>query len=50
MSITVDEQTTLADIDEALSFVCETIKGSSNPQGLTSLVDGLLDERLAKSK
>ena len=49
MSIVVDEQTTLADIDEALSHIVSTLRESEQPQRLAGIVDGLLDERLAMS-
>lgn len=50
MSILVDEQTTLADIDEALAHIAQALRSSANPDRLAGIVDGLLDERLAMTK
>jgi len=47
-SIKVLESDTVADIDEALTFLCETLRAHSNRQQFMNIVDELLDERLGK--
>ena len=47
--IKVAEGDTVADIDEALSYLVETLKTCLNPDAFLEIVDALLDERLEKS-
>jgi len=47
--IKVAESDTIADIDEALSYLVETVKTQSDGQSFKAMVDELLDERLNKS-
>lgn len=47
--IKVAEGDTIADIDEALSYLVETLKTCLNPDAFLEIVDALLDERLEKS-
>lgn len=46
--IKVVETDTIQDIDEALTYLSETLKTQHNPQQFMSIVDALLDERLGK--
>jgi hypothetical protein len=46
--IKVLESDTIADIDEALTFLCETLRAQTNRQQFLTIVDDLLDERLGK--
>jgi len=47
--IKVAESDTIADIDEALSYLVETLKTCQNRTQFMVIVDELLDERLGKS-
>jgi hypothetical protein len=47
--IKVVESDTVADIDEALSYLVETLKTCLNRSQFMAIVDALLDERLGKS-
>jgi hypothetical protein len=47
--IKVAESDTIADIDEALSYLVETLKTCLNRSKFMAIVDELLDERLDKS-
>jgi len=47
--IKVAESDTIADIDEALSYLVETLKTCLNRPQFMVIVDELLDERLGKS-
>jgi hypothetical protein len=47
--IKVVESDTVADIDEALSYLVETLKTCLNRRQFMAIVDELLDERLGKS-
>lgn len=47
--IKVDEGDTVADIDEALAYLTETLKRVLNRSDFLEIVDALLDERLEKS-
>jgi hypothetical protein len=47
--IKVVESDTVADIDEALSYLVETLKTCLNRSQFMAIVDELLDERLGKS-
>ena len=47
-TIKVLDSDTIADIDEALTFLCETLRSHTNRQQFMAIVDELLDERLGK--
>ena len=46
--IKVAESDTIADIDEALSYLVQTLKTCLNRPQFMAIVDALLDERLDK--
>jgi hypothetical protein len=47
--IKVADSDTIADIDEALAFLVETLKTQLDRKAFMTIVDELLDERSAKS-
>jgi len=47
--IKVTDSDTIADIDEALSYLVETLKTCLNRSEFMAIVNELLDERLGKS-
>lgn len=48
MAVLVDESATLADIDEALSYVVDTLHQAADRDALMDTVNELLDARLDK--
>ena len=50
MNFIVDEPVTIGDIDEALGYLCETLRQVPNNAEFMSIVDELLDKRLEMTK
>jgi len=50
MSVNTDEPVTVAELDEALGYLCETLHQVPDNAEFMSIVDELLDKRLEMTK
>lgn len=50
MAVNTDEPVTIGDIDEALGYLCETLRQVPDRPKFMGIVDELLDKRLEMTK